>query len=200
MKIAISGKGGVGKTTLSAFLCRWFGDQDHTVLAIDADPATNLGIALAIPGADSLPPITEMKSLIAERTGAQPGSMGGYFKLNPKVDDLPDKIAISDGNVRLMVENGVLGWLAMLWIIAAAVGTLYRAQRRMADPGLQAVQWAIIFGLVGFVVAMQGFDPFNNIAIQLLFWGLIGIGVGTEVRLGGRSSDYRIAFKLGHRD
>ena len=107
MKIAISGKGGVGKTTLSAFFCKWFGDQDRTVLAIDADPATNLGTALAIPGADSLPPITEMKSLIAERTGAQPGSMGGFFKLNPKVDDLPDKIAISDGNVRLMVMGGV---------------------------------------------------------------------------------------------
>jgi CO dehydrogenase maturation factor len=107
MKIAISGKGGVGKTTLSAFLCRWFGDRGHTVLAIDADPATNLGAALAIPGADSLPPITQMKSLIAERTGAQPGSLGGYFKLNPKVDDLPEKIAITDGNVRLMVMGGV---------------------------------------------------------------------------------------------
>jgi CO dehydrogenase maturation factor len=107
MKIAISGKGGVGKTTLSAFLCKWFGDQGRTVLAIDADPATNLGTALAIPGADSLPPITEMKSLVAERTGTQPGSMGGYFKLNPKVDDLPDKIAISDGNIRLMVMGGV---------------------------------------------------------------------------------------------
>ena len=107
MKIAISGKGGVGKTTLSAFLCKWFGNQDRTVLAIDADPATNLGTALAIPGADSLPPITEMKSLIAERTGTQPGSVGGFFKLNPKVDDLPDKIAISDGNVRLLVMGGV---------------------------------------------------------------------------------------------
>ncbi|MCG6945001.1 MAG: AAA family ATPase [Deltaproteobacteria bacterium] len=107
MKIAISGKGGVGKTTLSAFLCRWFGDHGQAVLAIDADPATNLGTALAIPGADSLPPITEMKSLIAERTGTQPGGMGGFFKLNPKVDDLPDKIAISDGNVRLMIMGGV---------------------------------------------------------------------------------------------
>ena len=107
MKIAISGKGGVGKTTVSAFLCRWFGDKGRFVLAIDADPATNLGTALAIPGAESLPPITEMKSLIAERTGAKPGSMGGFFKLNPKVDDLPEKIAISDGNIRLMVMGGV---------------------------------------------------------------------------------------------
>jgi CO dehydrogenase maturation factor len=48
-----------------------------------------------------------MKDLIAERTGTQPGSMGGFFKLNPKVDDLPEKIAISDGNIRLMVMGGV---------------------------------------------------------------------------------------------
>jgi hypothetical protein len=45
---------------------------------------------------------------------------------------------------------------------------------------------------------MQSFDPFDNIAIQLLFWGLLGIGIGTVVRLGERPSDYRIALKLGH--
>ncbi|MFP3869839.1 MAG: AAA family ATPase [Syntrophobacteria bacterium] len=107
MKIAISGKGGVGKTTLAAFLCTWFADQGRTVLAIDADPAANLGAALAIPGADSIPPITEMKSLITERTGAKAGSIGGFFKLNPKVDDLPEKIALSHGNIRLVVMGGV---------------------------------------------------------------------------------------------
>jgi CO dehydrogenase maturation factor len=107
MKIAISGKGGVGKTTLSAFLANWFAQRGHTVLAIDADPAANLGAALAIAGADSIPPITEMKSLITERTGAKAGSIGGFFKLNPKVDDLPEKIALSHGNIRLMVMGGI---------------------------------------------------------------------------------------------
>ena len=52
--------------------------------------------------------------------------------------------------------------------------------------------------VVGFGVAMQSFDPFDNIAIQILFWGLLGIGIGTVVRLGDRPSDYRIALKLGH--
>ncbi|MBW1980606.1 MAG: AAA family ATPase [Deltaproteobacteria bacterium] len=107
MKVAVSGKGGVGKTTLTAFLCTRFADQGNRVLAIDADPAANLGVALGIPGAESLPPITEMKSLIAERTGVQPGTIGGFFKLNPKVDDLPEKIALSHGNIRLMVMGGV---------------------------------------------------------------------------------------------
>jgi CO dehydrogenase maturation factor len=64
-------------------------------------------MALAIPGAESLLPITEMKDLIAERTGARPGGVGGFFKLNPKVDDLPEKIALTHGNIRLLVMGGV---------------------------------------------------------------------------------------------
>lgn len=103
-----------------------------------------------------------------------------------------------NGNVRLMVENGVLGWVAMLWILATAVVALYRAQRDTSDAGLRAVLWAVMAAVVGFGVAMQSFDPFDNIAIQILFWGLLGIGIGTVVRLGERPSDYRIALKLGH--
>jgi len=100
----------------------------------------------------------------------------------------------------MLLENGVLGWAAMMWVLGAAIFSLITAQRRTADPGLRAVQWAILFASLGLLVSMLRFDPFNNIAIQLLFWGLLGIGIGTEVRLGGRSSEYRIALKLGHRD
>ncbi|MFM7737604.1 MAG: sugar transferase [Alphaproteobacteria bacterium] len=107
-------------------------------------------------------------------------------------------ITDANGNVRLLLENGVLGWLAMLWILVQSMSTLYRAQRSTEDPGLRAILWAVMAGLIGFFVAMQSFDPFNNIAIQLLFWGLLGIGIGIVVRLGERPSDYRIAVKLGH--
>lgn len=103
----------------------------------------------------------------------------------------------ANGNLRLLLENGILGWGAMLWILGTALFSLYRAQQTMADPGLRAALWAVLFSVVGFLVAMQSFDPFDNIAIQLLFWGLLGIGIGTEVRLGERPSDYRIALKLG---
>lgn len=103
----------------------------------------------------------------------------------------------SNANVRLILENGLLGWGAMMWILAAAVASLYRTQRTIEDPGLRAVLWAVLLSVLGFFVAMQTFDPFNNIALQLLFWGLLGVGVGTEVRLAGRSADYRIALKLG---
>ncbi|SFM59202.1 ArsA-related P-loop ATPase [Thermodesulforhabdus norvegica] len=108
MKIAISGKGGVGKTTVAAFLARWFGQRGYSVLAIDADPDANLGHALGIPNAGEIVPISQMKDLIAERTESVPGTFGGFFKMNPKVDDLPDTLAVPCGdNVRLMVMGGV---------------------------------------------------------------------------------------------
>ena len=108
MKIAISGKGGVGKTTLSAFIVKWFADQGRSVLAIDADPDANLAHALGIDNGLEITPISQMRELIAERTEAVPGTYGGFFKLNPKVDDLPEKLSVRQGeNIRLMVMGGI---------------------------------------------------------------------------------------------
>ncbi|MFZ5562485.1 MAG: AAA family ATPase [Thermodesulfobacteriota bacterium] len=109
MKIAISGKGGVGKTTLAALLIRAFNDQGKKVLAIDADPDANLAAAVGVPDADTIVPIAEMKELIAQRTESVPGSMGGFFKLNPKVDDLPEALSARLGNIKLMKLGGVKG-------------------------------------------------------------------------------------------
>jgi len=129
------------------------------------------------------------------------------FGLGPRTlgELVPPGAALSDdsfrhlnGNVRLLLENGVLGWAAMLWILVTAFLALYRAQRSTSDAGIRAVLWAVLAAVVGFGVAMQSFDPFDNIAIQILFWGLLGVGIGTVVRLGDRPSDYRIALKLGH--
>lgn len=108
MKIAVSGKGGVGKTTLSAFLVKWFAGQGKYVLAIDADPDANLGNGLGIKEASDIVPISKMKELVAERTESVPGSFGGFFKMNPKVDDLPEKLAVRSGDhIRLMVMGGI---------------------------------------------------------------------------------------------
>ena len=107
MKIAVSGKGGVGKTTFSAMLIRTLNDQGKKVLAIDADPDANLAAAVGIPDADKVVPISEMKDLVYERTEAQPGSIGGFFKMNPKVDDLPDALSATFENIKLMRLGGV---------------------------------------------------------------------------------------------
>ncbi len=107
MKIAISGKGGVGKTTFAALLIRTLNERGKHVLAIDADPDANLAAALGIPDAHKITPIAEMKDLIFERTEAKPGSMGGFFKLNPKVDDLPDALSARLDNIKLMRLGGI---------------------------------------------------------------------------------------------
>jgi len=107
MKLAVSGKGGVGKTTFAALMIRALNRQGKHVLAIDADPDANLASALGISGADRITPIAEMKDLVAERTGAKPGTIGGYFKLNPKVDDLPDTLSVRFENIKLMRLGGV---------------------------------------------------------------------------------------------
>jgi len=107
MKLAVSGKGGVGKTTFSALLIRTLNDQGKRVLAIDADPDANLASALGIPDAEKIVPIAEMKELIFERTEAKPGTVGGFFKLNPKVDDLPDSLSAKLDNIKMMRLGGV---------------------------------------------------------------------------------------------
>ena len=107
LKLAISGKGGVGKTTLAALLIRTFNEQGKRVLAIDADPDANLAAALGIPNPQSIPPIANMKALIEERTGAKGGSMGSFFRLNPKVDDLPEKLSVAVDHIKFMRLGGV---------------------------------------------------------------------------------------------
>ncbi len=109
MKLAISGKGGVGKTTLAALLAQVYADAGRDVLAVDADPAPCLAGALGFPDElrAKLRPIAEMDDLIEERTGAKPGTTGGFFRLNPRVDDIPERFSVRHRNVRLLEMGAV---------------------------------------------------------------------------------------------
>jgi CO dehydrogenase maturation factor len=107
MKLAVSGKGGVGKTTFAALMIRTFNAEGKRVLAIDADPDANLAAGLGIADSDKIVPIAEMEELIFERTGAKRGGIGGYFKLNPKVDDLPDALSVNFERIKLMRLGGI---------------------------------------------------------------------------------------------
>ncbi len=111
MRLAIAGKGGVGKTTLASLLAMVYSAEGKRVIAIDADPDANLAGALGIPPeqARRITPISQLKDLIEERTGAKAGSFGAYLKLNPKVDDIPDRFSAHKGNIRLMVLGTVKG-------------------------------------------------------------------------------------------
>ncbi len=109
MKIAITGKGGVGKTTLAALLAQVYADAGRLVLAVDADPSPCLAGALGFPAElrQRLHPIAEMDDLILERTGARPGQTGGFFTINPRVDDIPERFSVTNRNVRLLEMGSV---------------------------------------------------------------------------------------------
>jgi CO dehydrogenase maturation factor len=109
MKLAVTGKGGVGKTTLSALLAQSYADMGRQVLAVDADPSPCLAGALGFPEElrKQLSPISEMDDLIYERTGAKPGTMGGFFTINPRVDDIPERFSVLHRNVRLLEMGSV---------------------------------------------------------------------------------------------
>jgi len=115
MKIAITGKGGVGKTTFAAILSRLYAADGCRVLAVDADPDANLALALGFPQKvmANIVPIAEMKEMIADRTNTPSDSFGKMFKLNPQVDDIPEKYCLEYNGVRLLtmgtVENGGSG-------------------------------------------------------------------------------------------
>jgi CO dehydrogenase maturation factor len=138
MKLAVSGKGGVGKTLLSAMLARAMTEAGYTVTAVDADPDANLALTMGFPGADKITPISEMKDLIHERTALEsPGSApSNYFKLNPRVDDIPEKYSVKHNGIRLLVmgrpkAGGAGCYCAENTVLAALMAHLLLAPQEM---------------------------------------------------------------------
>jgi CO dehydrogenase maturation factor len=109
MKLAITGKGGTGKSTIAGILAHYYKNDGYKVLAVDADPDANLASAIGIPAekASSIIPISEQRKLIKERTGANPGQFGQLFKMNPTVHDIPDEFCIDYQGIKLLVMGAI---------------------------------------------------------------------------------------------
>jgi CO dehydrogenase maturation factor len=109
MKLAISGKGGVGKSTVAGALARLYAADGHRVLAVDADPDANLAsaIGLPLPLRSQIHTISTERKLIEERTGAKVRQFGQMFKLNPEVSDIARKYAVRHEGVDLLVLGAV---------------------------------------------------------------------------------------------
>lgn len=105
MKIAVSGKGGVGKTTISAYFAQKFAAEGYQVYAVDADPDLSLGTVLGIEGHDiqNLKPIVDMRDVIAAKSEGG----GAFYTLNPSVDDILDDYAIDLGQIKFFKMGAV---------------------------------------------------------------------------------------------
>ena len=164
MKIAIGGKGGVGKTTVCAVWAQLFAREGHDVLAIDADPSLSLGAAFGLPAEESPRPLIEMKDLIAERTGVKRDAIGAYFRLNPNVSDLPAEHWLTVGGVKLLVLGALTragGGCACpegAFLKAMLTHTILQRQELVLVDLAAGVEWmgrASVQGIDAFVVVVE---------------------------------------------
>jgi CO dehydrogenase maturation factor len=199
VKIAIAGKGGVGKTTLAALLAMIYAEDGRPVLAIDADPAACMSDALGLPAelAAQLKPISEMDDLIFERTGARPGTSGGFFSINPRVDDLPDRFSVTHRGVKLLqmgtIDLGGSGCIcpesAMLKALVTHV-ILYRDEVLILDmeAGLEHLGRATASAVDAFIAVVEPGRRSLNTAHQIALLAQ-DIGVKTTCIVGNKVRD-----------
>lgn len=100
-------------------------------------------------------------------------------------------------HLTLIRQHGLIGWVLMLWIIAAALVALYRGFRRIHDPHMNRIVWAIFSSLLGFVFSMTDANVFFNVTIQIFFWGMVGVGMGIITHLNGRRPTFRVLWRFG---
>ena len=183
MKLAITGKGGVGKTTLASTLARLYADEGRPVLAADVDPDANLGLALGMSQeeVDSIVPISKMRTLVEERTGANEANK--FFKLNPFVSDIPEKYAHEVNGVKLLTAklDGV-----------PVAGTYHTVEQNPHGVGdVLKAAFSGFYDAVDVCIFILMVGGFLGVVMKT---GAVDAGVGNVIRLLGGREKWLIPF------
>ncbi len=109
----------------------------------------------------------------------------------------PAEEASNNMHWTLIRETGIIGWLLMLWIIGATLRTLYWGTRHAEDPYHRTLLWALSSSILGFVISMCGLDAFFHLPLQVLFWGIVGLGLGTVTHLVSNRSPFYVIWRFG---
>ena len=191
-KIAITGKGGVGKSTITAALALLTAQKGNKVLAIDADPDANLASALGIPieSQKHIVTIAKHKRLIEERTGAKVQQYGQIFKLNPEVADIADTYAYRHRGIDLVVlgaiQSGGSGCACPENVLLQALVqdlVLHRGEILFLDmePGIEHLGRATARGVTSFIVVVEpgtsSIESYKRIAVMASDIGIRNIKV-----------------------
>ncbi|MGE0681332.1 MAG: sugar transferase [Candidatus Binatia bacterium] len=116
------------------------------------------------------------------------------------VDSSPDDVvefSTQNMHLTLIQETGLLGWFSLLWIFAATLRTLYRGARQTIDSYQRSLLWAIFASLIGFLISMNALNTFFFLPLQLLFWGLVGLGLGVTTHIVNKQSPFYVIWRFG---
>jgi len=159
-----------------------------------ADLAKELGRRAAVTAAIASETIASPRGLVGTAPGkgpesevVVPGPRGGQ----------PRELANENMHLTLIQRTGLIGWALMMWVIGSALASIGRASGRMDDRRLALTLWAIFSAGMGFLVSMVNLNAFYNPTLQVLFWGLLGIGVAIATHLGGQRPTFNVIYRFG---
>jgi lipopolysaccharide/colanic/teichoic acid biosynthesis glycosyltransferase/O-antigen ligase len=138
--------------------------------------------------------VTGLRGLV----GTDPGKGAiSIVEIDHGPDGTPSRVYNENMHLTLLVRSGIIGWALIMWVIGAALLGIYRATETVNDRRLALTLWAIFSSGLGFLISMMNFNSFYNPTIQVMFWGLLGVGTAIATHFGGRRPRFNVIYRFG---
>jgi lipopolysaccharide/colanic/teichoic acid biosynthesis glycosyltransferase len=138
--------------------------------------------------------VTGLRGLV----GTDPGKGAiSIVEVDHGPDGEPSRVYNENMHLTLLVRSGIIGWALIMWVIGAALLGIYRATETVNDRRLALTLWAIFSSGLGFLISMMNFNSFYNPTIQVMFWGLLGVGTAIATHFGGRRPRFNVIYRFG---